>query len=138
MSFSIYVSAFHAEDSAWIPIDDIRERFSRFAISESGTTMYLQFSSPALPATELGFEIDAGEMIDGFFANHPPDEIEFWDIIAGILRDHPCLLYWPGTSAVMGSLDLLPHIPKVFVEKLGIPFVSTDGETIRRYVGENS
>ncbi len=138
MSFSIYISAFNAEDSAWIPAEDIRSRFSAYVIGRDHAALYLQFSSPALPAAILGFEADAREVIDGFYISHPPDEIEFWDIIAGILRDHPCLLYWPGTSAVMGSLDLLPHIPKVFVEKLGIPFVSTDGETIRRYVGENS
>lgn len=138
MSFSIYISAFNDEDSAWISTQDIRARFEAYMIGEDQQSLYLQFSSPALPAAILGFEADAREMIDGFYVNHPPEEIEFWDIVAGILRDHPCLLYWPGTTAVMGSLDLLPHIPKAFVEKLGIPFVSTDGESIRRYVGKNS
>ena len=66
------------------------------------------------------------------------NEIAFWKIIGGILRDHPCVLYWPGTSAVMGSLDLLPHLPKVMVEKLGVPLVSIDPERIRQHVRENS
>jgi len=39
---------------------------------------------------------------------------------------------------VRGSIDLLPHLPKIMVEKLGIPLVSTDPGTIRRHISEHS
>jgi hypothetical protein len=38
----------------------------------------------------------------------------------------------------MGSIDLLRHLPKSFIEKMGIPLVSTDPERIRQYVWDNS
>ncbi|MCC7049414.1 MAG: hypothetical protein IT562_22080 [Alphaproteobacteria bacterium] len=100
--------------------------------------LFLSFGHPSLPATELGYEPNVKGAIKGFFARHPPEELEFWAIIASILRDYPCVLYWPGTSAVMGSLDLLPHLPKIMVEKLGIPLVSTDPERIRQHVWDHS
>jgi hypothetical protein len=78
------------------------------------------------------------DRFNGFAVGRPHDDLEFWDIIGGILRDYPCVLYWPGTSAVMGSLDLLPHLPKLMVEKLGIPLVSTDGKRIRQHVWDHS
>jgi len=138
MSFSIYIGAFDKEDSAWIPLAGIRDRFSKHVIHEDPNMLYLQFGHISLPATELGFEVGTDGRIDGFFAHHPPEEMEFWAIIAGILRDYPCLLYWPGTSMVMGSLDLLPHVPKWMIEALGIPLVSTDAERIRQHVWDHS
>lgn len=130
MSFSIYISAFDKEDSAWIPLAEMRDPFSKHVIHEDPNMLYLQFGRISLPATELGFEVGADGVIDGFFVHHPPVEMEFGAIIAGLRRDDPCLLYWPGNSAVMGSLDLLPYVPKWMIEALGIPLVSTDPERV--------
>lgn len=106
-------------------------------VREEHDTWYLAFGDESLPLSDLFFE-PKGDRIDGFSIGRPPSEVEFWDIIGGILRDYPCVLYWPGTSAVMGSLDLLPHLPKLMVEKLGIPLVSTDGKRIRQHVWDHS
>ena len=74
----------------------------------------------------------------GFSVDNPPDYPEFWHIVAGFLKDYPCVLYWPGGGTVIGSLETLPHLPKGMVETLGVPWVSTDPARIRQYVGENS
>lgn len=137
MSFEVYVSAFNDERGTWMPLADIRRRFSDYIVREEEDTWYLAFGDTGLPPSDLFFE-PKGDRIDGFSIGRPPSEVEFWGIIAGILRDYPCVLYWPGTSAVMGSLELLPHLPKPMVEKLGIPLVSTDGERIRQHVWDHS
>jgi|CXWL01.1.fsa_nt_gi hypothetical protein len=135
MSFSIYVGVFEAGEIHRFPVAELRERFGEY-LGEKGKYNFapLMFE-PGVRAGEVHF--DDGEMIDGFSVLRPPDYQEFWEIIAGILRDFPCLLYW-GHGAVMGSLDLLPHLPKDFVERLGIPWVSIDPERIRQYVWDNS
>lgn len=138
MSFSIYVSAFDSEEAALMPMQDIRSRFADYIDGEEAGMLFLQFDSPLTPATEVGFRPNDSGMISAFFVRHPPEAEAFWEAIGGILRDYPCLLYWPGTTAVMGSLDLLPHIPRAFIEKLGIPFVSRDGVQIRKYVWDHS
>ncbi|MGQ0675428.1 MAG: hypothetical protein ACT4N4_04995 [Rhodospirillales bacterium] len=137
MSFDIYVSAFEDEDSYKIPIATLRRRFGKHIKSESGPVWRIGFADEP---GESDVYVDIGETTTGFAVGRPPNSLEFWEIIAGILRDLPCALYWPTTDevAVMGSLDLLRHLPKSFIEKMGIPFVSTDPERIRRYVWENS
>ena len=137
MSFSIFVSAFENEDSYRFPLAVLRERFAKHTRRDDSSGWRVGFDeSPG----ESEIYIESGEMIAGFSVNRPSDSLEFWGIIAGILRDLPCALYWPTTkeAAVIGSLDLLPHLPKDFIETMGIPFVSTDPERIRQYVGENS
>lgn len=76
-------------------------------------------------------------MTSGFAVSRPPDFPSFWAIIAGILQDMPCVLYWTGKGAVIGKLETLPHLPTFFVERLGIPFVSSDPERILGYVRES-
>jgi len=38
------------------------------------------------------------------------------------------VLYWPGGGAIVGSLDMVQHMPADMVEALGVPWVSTDPE----------
>jgi acetyl esterase/lipase len=113
----------------------LRKRFAGHIVVDDGSTWRLRFDEGR---GESEMYVDNASVTDGFAVNKPPDHLGFWKIIAGLLQDLPCVLYWPGGGAVMGSLDLLPHLPRSFIEKLGIPFVSTDPERIRRYVGENS
>ena len=147
MSFSIFVSAFENEDSYRFPLATLRQRFSKNIRREERLSLPVRFGDSLI--WRIGFDegpgesdvyASDGETIDGFSVNRPPDYLEFWEIIAGILRDLPCALYWPTTkqAAVMGSLDLLRHLPKNFIEKMGIPFISTDPERIRQYVWDNS
>jgi hypothetical protein len=134
VSFSIYFGAFEAGDARKIPVAMLREKFGgHFGKKDSFGFVPLSFGG----GTAGEIHIDDGDFTDGFSVLMPPEDLEFWEIVAGILRDYPCLLYW-GVGAVMGSLELLPHLPAEFVKRLGIPFVSTDPERIRRYVGENS
>lgn len=135
MSFDIFISAFEAGDAHRFPAASLRERFGEHLGSKDEFHFAPLMFEPGVRAGEVHF--DDGDMINGFSVLRPPDYLEFWEIIAGILRDFPCLLYWGG-GAVMGSLDLLPHLPKDFVERLGIPWVSTDPERIRQYVWDNS
>jgi hypothetical protein len=137
MSFSIFVSAFENEDSFRFPLAELRRRFAKHIREDDGMIWRIGFDEG--PGGSDVYASDQ-EMISGFSVARPPDSLEFWEIIAGILRDLPCALYWPTTkqAAVMGSLDLLPHLPKDFIETMGIPFVSTDAERIRQYVWDNS
>lgn len=137
MSFSIFVTAFKDEESTSISLSDIRRRFEPYIVGEIENGWHIKFSDhPSLPS-DLTYRRMGADRIGGFSIDRPESQIAFWEIIAGILRDHPCVLYWPGTSAVMGSLDLLPHLPKVMVEKLGVPLVSIDPERIRQHVRDN-
>lgn len=135
MSFSIYVTAFENEDLYYFPTEAVRSRFARYIKSEDDGLWTIAFDEKSQGSDMY---VDDGSMTDGFAVNRPSNDLEFWKIIAGILRDLPCVLYWPGGGAVMGSLDLLQHLPKSFVKKLGIPWVSTDPERIRQYVWDNS
>jgi hypothetical protein len=146
MSFSIFVSAFKNEDKHYFSIKTLRDAFSPFIVNEDSIKDRLErrhgiwqvVFDPDAGTSEIYFKDN--ELISGFSVNRPPDAIEFWEIIAQLLRDLPCLLYWPNVKPVgiIGSLDVLPHIPRQYIEKIGIPFVSTDPERIRRYVWENS
>ena len=140
MSFGIHVSAFENEGPFWIPVAAIRERFSTLLEETDGygQGIWPLFFDEGPSAAELYITEDGP--ISGFGVDRPPDYLEFWKIIAGILRDLPCLLYWPNAKPVgiMGSLSLLPHIPKDFIHHMGIPLVSTDPERIRQYVRNNS
>ena len=137
MSFSVFITAFKDEERTSIPLSDIRRRFAPYIVGKIEDGWHIKFADhPSLPS-ELTYRQMGPDSIGGFSVDRPESEIAFWEIISGILRDHPCVLYWPGTSAVMGSLDLLPHLPKVMVEKLGVPLVSTDPERIRQHVQDH-
>ena len=137
MSFDIYITAFENEDTFEFPVTELRKRFAGHIRDDATVPWSIGFRE-GFGESEIYFE--GGEMIHGFAVSRPPDSLEFWEIIAGILRDLPCALYWPTTTeiAVMGSLDLLPHLPKDFIRTMGVPLVSTDPERIRQYVRENS
>jgi hypothetical protein len=137
VGFCIYVGMFENESAYRVPTAAIRERFAGHIGSETNSTWRLAFDEgPSLAEVTLVGE----DRIDGFAIDRPPDYRVFWEIIAGILRDFPCLLYWPyrKPTGVIGSLAVLPHIPKEFIQAMGIPLVSTDPERIRQYVRENS
>lgn len=135
MSFEIFLQSFENERKYVFPTSELLARFKGYIKEEDGDVWRLGF--------EEGFGlsdmyISSGETTDGFMIRKPPDSLEFWQIISGLLKDYPSVLFWPGSGAVMGSLDLLPHLPKDFVDTFGIPWVSTDPERIRRYVWDNS
>lgn len=134
MSFEIYVSFFDTEALRTVPVKDIRERFKKHIKSENLGCWQLAFAEG-----DCSTEVDPGrkDPATGFAVSRPPDFLSFWEIIAGVLRDWPCVLYWPGTGAVIGSLEVLPHLPKEMIKRLGIPYVSTDPEQIRQYVWES-
>mgnify|MGYP001578235479 CR=1 FL=1 len=136
MSFEIMVGAWENEDRYRFPRGIVRQRFSKHIVSENENGWWrLAFAGG--PGHS---EVNPGKsrLPTGFVVHNPPDYLEFWEIIAGILRDFPCVLYWPGGGAVIGSLGTLQHLPKDMVETLGIPWVSTDPERIRQYVWDNS
>ena len=135
MSFSIYVSAFKDAEPYFFPSAVLRERFSK----HMGAKDEFNFAPLSFDGNERAGEIhfEDGGTIDGFSVLRPPGNREFWEVIAGILRDLPCVIYWGG-GAVMGSLDMLNELPDAIVEKLGVPLVSTDAEQIRQYVRDNS
>ena len=135
MSFSIYVNAFENEEWFHFPTAHLRSRFAPYLIRDDDGLWAISFDQGA---SKSDMYVNDGIMTAGFAVNRPPADIEFWSIIAGILSDLPCVLYWPGGGAVVGSLKTLPHLPKDMVESLGLPFVSTDAEQIRQYVRDNS
>lgn len=137
MSFSIYLTSFRDKSLFPIHAPEVIGRFSAHirSIEDDYGWWRLHFDEgPCLARLSMR---ETGT-ITGFSVLRPPDYLAFWDIIAGILKDFPCVLYWPGDHAVMGSLTMLQHLPDDFVEIHGIPWISTDSETIRDYVDENS
>ena len=138
MSFDICFGLFDHEERFQIPRSVLRARFEKHIESEEKTGCWRLVFDEGPTFAELSS--GKGDMIDGFVVRRPPDSLEFWEIAAGILRDLPCLLYWPNVPplGIVGSLDVLQHIPKGFIEAMGIPFVSTDPERIRQYVWDNS
>ena len=141
MSFDICISVFDNEDSYLLPVARIREAFEKHIGSDYGDGLWrLVFDEgPSLAEVDISTDamIDGEAMVGGFVVSRPPGYLAFWEIIAGLLRDLPCVLYWGG-GAVMGSLDMLQHLPKSFVEAAGIPLVSIDPERIRQHVRDNS
>ena len=136
MSFEIIVRVFDNEQLRPIPRSAVRERFEPHIAREDDFGWWtLEFAEGACAA-----EVSPGRKSStaGFVVHRPPDFLTFWLIIAGFLRDYPCVLFWPGGGAVMESLDLLPHLPKSFIEAMGIPWVSTDPKRIRQYVRDHS
>jgi hypothetical protein len=146
MSFDIFVSAFENEGPFHFPVAILHRAFAPYILSErsredrEGARHKVWALAFADSPGSTDIYLDGGDMVFGFGIGNPPDVIEFWEVVAGLLRDLPCLLYWPNVKPVgiIGSLDVLPHIPSQYIEKIGIPLVSTDPERIRRYVWENS
>lgn len=137
MSFDLWIDAFKDEEKFWFPTTAFLHRFDGHIIDKEERTFRLSFDGdPTLCRVSY---YPRGDSVDGFSISRPTAHAELWEIIAGFLRDLPCVLYWPSTThnSCMGSLDLLPHLPASFIEACGIPFVSTDPETIRRYVSDN-
>ncbi|MCC6471144.1 MAG: hypothetical protein IT563_22710 [Alphaproteobacteria bacterium] len=137
MSFDIFVTAFRDKDVLPIPTSDVIRRFSAHIkdVEKDYGWWRLHFEEGPCLAR---LSVDEGETTNGFGVLRPPGYLTFWEIIAGVLKDLPCVLYWPGDRAVMGSLELLPHLPDDLIEAFGIPLVCTDGAKIRQYVEENS
>lgn len=138
MSFSIWISAFKDQKSFWFPVGELYDRFGQSSKSEDEGEFRLVINGETTSSMVV-FERRANR-IAGFAIERPPADPAFWRIIASFLRDLPCVLYWPSTSdgSCMGSLDLLPHLPDDFIEACGIPYVSTESEAIRKFVGKNS
>lgn len=138
MSFDISFSFFDHEEKHRIPKAALHARFAKHIESEeeNGCWRLVFDEGPTFAEVSSGKD----DFIGGFVVRRPPEYLEFWEIVAGILRDLPCLLYWPNVPplGIVGSLDMLQHIPKGFIEAMGIPWVSTDPERIRQYVRENS
>ncbi len=139
MSFDIWVTAFKDRYVTWIPIETMLERFVPH-ITEAKDDWYPLRFGPGRGSGGLSLQPREDEYVCGLSVNRPPDDLEFWRIIAGILRDFPCVLYWPSTirTACAGRPDLLPHLPKSFIESCGVPEVSTDAAYIRDWVGAHS
>jgi len=134
MSFEILVGTWENEERRHMPERTIRERFARHIVGKDKFGEWLLAFTEG-PGQSL---LSATTYRSGFSVRNPPDYLEFWKVVAGFLRDFPCVLYWPGGGAVVGRLDMLAHLPKGMVETLGVPWVSADPERIRRYVWENS
>ena len=135
MSFTIFVNRFRDEKPAYFSAKELRRRFGPAVNGRARGASVLGFEEGKAWTT---VDIPDGGVVDGFSIRNPVDYLEFWSIIAGFLKDLDCVLYWPGGGAVIGSLDLLPHLPKDFVESMGIPWVSTDPKRIRQYVWDHS
>jgi len=135
MSFELFVGAFKHEERFRFPLTQLRSRFSANIESEDEFGFWKLRFTEGPCATEL--KPSKGTQITGFTVLRPPAYLEFWEVIAGVLEDLPCVLYWPGGGAVMASLDLLPHLPGDMIEELGIPWVTTNPEKIRQYVGDS-
>ncbi len=139
MSFDIWITAFQDRNVAWIPIESILERFVPH-ITEAADDWYpLRFGSGQAFGSLSLHPRDDG-YVPGLSINRPPDDLAFWRIVAGILRDFPCVLYWPSTirTSCMGKAELLRHLPEDFIESCGLPVVSTDGAHIRDWVSSHS
>lgn len=138
MSFDICFSMFDREEPLLFPRSKLLARFEGCVAGDDGDGDYRLAFDEGRTMSELALGNET--MIDGFVVRQPPDYPMFWNIVAGILRDFPCLLYWPGTppAAIIGSMEMLQHIPKYFIEHMGVPWITTDPVRIRRYVGENS
>ena len=139
MSFDIFLQSYWNGDAYQFPSSIVRERFARYIRQDDGRVLGLEF--------DVGYSFsylytDEGPLSDGFSINRPAENIELWRIIASFLRDFPCVLQWPGPKGsrplIVGSLDTIPHLPRIYIEGLGVPIVSTDPEFIRSYVGDNS
>lgn len=135
MSFNIFVSTFRNEDTFNFPASEIESRFAPIIIGQRHGSWHLGFkehgSFGEIPVPSEAF-------VDGFSVRNPPDNLEFWRIVAAFLRDFGSVLYWPGGGAVITSLELLQHLPSDMIESVGVPWVTADPERIRRYVRENS
>jgi hypothetical protein len=138
MSFDIFIQSHRDGDVYWIPSSEMHRRFAGHIEREEPGFWSLTFNN----GQEHGEVFtDAGDLSNGFMVARPPHSLQFWEIIAGILRDFPCVLFWPppkGTCPIVGRLDTISHLPAGMVEDLGVPIVSTDPAYIRSYVGKNS
>ena len=132
MSFEIFVTAFRGKEALPLPKEDLRQRFSAHIAREDNSGWWHLAFDDGPCSTEIA------PGANGFTAFRPPDYLAFWQIIAGVLRDLPGVLYWPGGGAIVGSLDMVQHMPADMVEVLGVPWVSTDPERIRQLVWDNS
>jgi hypothetical protein len=139
MSFSVWMSAFRDQDSFWFPVNELHTRFDHSPAKSEEEGSFRILSNGQETWSTVVYK-PQGDKISGFAIQRPSGDPMLWVVVAGFLRDLPCVLYWPSTTnrACMGSLDLLSHLPDDFIEACGIPFVSTDPVAIQRYVGENS
>lgn len=135
MSFEIYIDAFENEEPRRIPASEMAERFASVIGDEHLGCWKLAFQEGPSYAE---IAVPQEKMIQGFVVHHPPPYLEFWEIIAGFLKDLDCVLYWPGGGAVIGRLEVLSELPKDMVETLGIPWVTIEPARIRDYVGDHS
>jgi hypothetical protein len=74
--------------------------------------------------------LDDDEITSLMIIQDAPDYLCFWSLIAGLLRDFPYELHWP-MGMIVGSADLIPHLPVNYIKTLGEPLVTTDPITIR-------
>ncbi len=138
MSFDIFVHAYRNGENFRFPAVELRRRFAPYIVGEEPGFWSLEF-----PDGEGHGEVftDKGDLTGGFMVARPAHALAFWEIVAGLLRDCPCVLYWPmpkDSRPIVGDPKVIPHLPAPMVEGLGVPIVSTDAEFIRSYVGDHS
>jgi|JI10StandDraft_1071094.scaffolds.fasta_scaffold742789_2 hypothetical protein len=139
VNFDIWITVFRDGNVAWVPMESILERFVPYVSQAEDDWYPLRFGQQqASGGLSLHPRDDC--CVPGLSIERPPEDLAFWQIIAGILRDFPCVLYWPSTikTFCMGKAELLPHLPKDFIESCGIPVVSTDAAYIRDWIGAHS
>jgi len=118
VSFDIFLTSFQNSEVNPLPRSIVLAALSPIASRcESG---YWRFTDSV--AT---IDIPDEGPISGLTINRPPGYPEFWQAIVDILSKTPSVLYW-GIGAVVADRAVIAHLPRSFVEKLGMPTVTSD------------
>lgn len=123
-----FLQAFRNGKDTQVPHLEVHSRFAPFLVAKDrrGRAKLAFEEGPSRTVVLL----DDNPISSLIIIQDAPEYLSFWRVIAGLLRDFPYELHWP-IGMIVGSADLIRHLPVNYVKVLGEPLITTDEVAIR-------
>lgn len=129
----LFLQALRNRANLRLPDGVLCARFAPFVVNRNRAGLSKLAFGKAPGSTVMRGDDEADRIYSSLGFTNEPEHLQFWEVIAGLLKDFPVLLHWP-MGSVAGNKALVRHIPRTYIECFGKPLITTDPETIRAEV----
>jgi hypothetical protein len=131
VSFDVYLQAFHHGKSAGIPRRGVREAFGAH-VQEAGPNFWrIRYDDLNSCEVDLAFHQGDSAAIESLAVHRPCGDQRLWDSLAVVLALGNVVLFFPGCRApLIGSSEVVTHLPADMIEALGEPCLVKDGSEV--------
>jgi hypothetical protein len=129
MSLDLFIQKFERGVSNTFSKTQIKKSLGKNIVSELPESWEVRFS-----ADDGGtFYTGSDELIESLNINRPLIGIKLFEFLSVLLHSGNYVLFSPGLrNPLVGSLDVITHIPEDMISSLGQPLVVTSGKDIKK------